>query len=521
MERTKFSGKVSTNLKINYLQTPRDKIPKVKWEFLDRQEQFIERHILIGAIVNDGFCQWAFENLKPTTLEADDARRMLGWCFEYYKEYQKAPHKNIQNIYMQKLQDGLDTATGEWIESVLQSLSDEFEESKINFSYLQAQVERWQERQELKTRIEQADALIKNNELDEAMLTLQYEPTTINKNIRNHFMSFSELLTADLKGAETLMSPWLREGETNIIYSKFGVGKSLLTTLITWLLSCENYQVEECELNNWQVKKPVGTLYLDGEIGLADCLRQFKKLQWLGEPLPGIEPVIFSLPDYRREQTGSFDPAKKQTQQEIIKFFKDNPKYKVLVIDSLSTLFSLESENDNSEYHNKVQPFLVELRGHKITQIILDHAGKNGELRGASAKGTVLANLLRLTDHPRKEAGQAWFEVNFAGKQRSAGTANKPFYIKFNDAGAKTTWEVMEKSGSNAQSKYHGIVAAIAQGRTNKEAAKMFGCSEQNISSHYRSKAKKDGYLDKDGKPTMDGYKLAEQYAELGKEPIG
>jgi len=121
----------------------------------------------------------------------------------------------------------------------------------------------------------------------------------------------------------------------------------------------------------------------------------------------------------------------------------------LVILDSASTLFGLQEENSNSEWNNKVNPLLRDLRALGVSCILLHHAGKDNKkgLRGASSMGAMAQNVFRIINHPSKDIdeGQAWFTL-LKDKQRSAGFSFNPFSLKYiqGDDQKTTTWEVTE-----------------------------------------------------------------------------
>jgi hypothetical protein len=119
------------------------------------------------------------------------------------------------------------------------------------------------------------------------------------------------------------------------------------------------------------------------------------------------------------------------------------------VLDSVSTLFGLEDENNNSEWNNKVNPFLRDLRALGVACFLLHHSGKDGRkgLRGASAMSAMANNIFRIANHPKKsdDAGEAWFVLG-KDKQRTGGFMFKTFGMHFYQTadGKETRWDITE-----------------------------------------------------------------------------
>jgi hypothetical protein len=198
-------------------------------------------------------------------------------------------------------------------------------------------------------------------------------------------------------------------------------------------------------MGGWIVKNPTGTLYLDGELGEQEMEDRIKKFEWLGRQERDRRLKILSVPEYQLETGDTFYLSSRVNQLKIIKWLEDHLRYKLVVLDSASTLFGLENENDNSEWNNKINPFLRDLRALGVACILLHHAGKDNKrgLRGASAMGAMAHNIFRLSNHGDKDEGEAWFKLS-KDKQRAGGFGFKDFSLHFfqNETETETHWEI-------------------------------------------------------------------------------
>jgi RecA-family ATPase len=223
----------------------------------------------------------------------------------------------------------------------------------------------------------------------------------------------------------------------------------LLTIAVAYLLGLKDFDDEECEIGEWQVKKRVGTLYIDGELGEQEMEDRIKKFEWLGVQRNPIR--VLSIPEYQLATEDSFYLSDRGNQLKIIQWLKNNPRYKLVVLDSASTLFGLVEENDNSEWNNKINPFLRDLRALGVACILLHHSGKDNKrgLRGASSMGAMAHNIFKLSNHTDKniDDGEAWFILT-KDKQRAGGYSFKTFALHFtqeNDE-TETHWEITHRS---------------------------------------------------------------------------
>jgi hypothetical protein len=411
----------------------------------------IERKIIIGLITSTEYLTEIKSIWDISFIESVMAKRVSEWCWEYYNKYQKAPSKNIEGIYFQKLKEGKlpKDLFSEIEEEILPGLSAEYENESFNLAYLIEETEKYFIERHLLLHSEKVQALAGAGQLEEAeTLMKEYLPLDrTSKTFDNHILTTYAIREKEKPKTITLLSPWLKEGQTTIIYANYGVGKSLLTISIAYILGLKDYTIKEAEIGKWQVKHPTGCLYIDGELGEQEMEERVSQFEWIGKQHAKHKMKIFSIPEYQLATEDSFYLSERKNQLKIIQWLKINSTYKLVVLDSASTLFGLVEENDNSEWNNKVNPFLRDLRALNVACILLHHAGKNAKkgLRGASSMGAMAHNILRLSNHPSKntEEGEAWFVIG-KDKQRASGFSFKDFGLHFtqNTDQSETTWEV-------------------------------------------------------------------------------
>ena len=139
----------------------------------------IERRIIIGLITSSEFHNQIQNVWNADLLKSAMARRLAGWCTDYFETYKKAPGKNIEGIYYQKLKENLPKEIAEEIEQdILPNLSDEYAEEQFNLSYLLDQTHAYLKERNLAQHSEIIQSLLDSGELLEAEKTaLEYKPT--------------------------------------------------------------------------------------------------------------------------------------------------------------------------------------------------------------------------------------------------------------------------------------------------------------------------------------------------------
>lgn len=412
----------------------------------------IERKIIIGLITSTEFLKRVQGIWNARLLESSTAKRIALWCWEYFDKYQRAPGKDMEMIFFSRLKSGKlprDIAD-EIQEDILPNLSSEFVREPPNVEALIEETLTYFEDRNLALFGQNIEALRASGEIEEAKkMALEFKTINISSHNLDDYILYPHQIRAKKKQPPvTLITPWLREGEFTIIYGPSGCGKTLLTLAIAYTLGLHRYDVKKAEIGEWKVKHPTGTLYIDGEMGETAMEERVKGYEWLGRQTNRYMLKILSIPEYQMQTMDNFYLSFRANQLKIVDWLKKHPGYKLVVLDSLSTLFGLEDENSNSEWNDKINPLLRDLRALKVACILLHHSGKDGKrgLRGASSINAMAQNIFRLTNHADQDLdmGEAWFVLS-KDKQRAGGYQFRTFSMKFsqNMEKTKTSWEVI------------------------------------------------------------------------------
>lgn len=142
--------------------------------------EFIERRMATGLIISRDYLERVQKIWNLQLLESPEIRTIANWCMSYFEKYGKAPDKDIQTIYMEKLKSGkLSKADAEYIEELLSDLSDEYgRDTQFNSAYLYDQTIKYFKAQELEKHNREVQDLIDVGEVEEAeRLVKSYAPT--------------------------------------------------------------------------------------------------------------------------------------------------------------------------------------------------------------------------------------------------------------------------------------------------------------------------------------------------------
>lgn len=415
----------------------------------------VERQIIIALITDTEYLVQVRPMWQNELMASSAAKRIAGWCWEYYDKYFQAPGKAIETIYYDKVKtENIPVELAEEFEQdILPGLSEEYTTEPVNAEYMLQVTEKYFKSQSMSSLVNAVSVLVSKGKIDKAeRLIEEYQPITykIPPSLNDHILTARQIRKKGHSLPQLLMYPWMREGQLTILYGDYGSGKSLLSIVVAYTLGLE-YDTKDSEIGPWYVENPAGTLYVDGELGQHDMQARIKNFEWLGKQKHRMR--VLSIPEYQLELEDQFYLAQSQNQKAIIDWLRKHPTYKLVVLDSVSTLFGLENENDNSEWNNKVNPFLRSLRALGVACLLLHHSGKSDKkgLRGASAMGAMAHNIFRLTSIKNKDIdkGEAKFMLT-KDKQRGAGFSFKSFGLRMwlTPSTGKTKWRVIDEHGN-------------------------------------------------------------------------
>jgi hypothetical protein len=229
---------------------------------------------------------------------------------------------------------------------------------------------------------------------------------------------------------------------------------------------------------------PRRVVYFDAEMNLPDVQARAKLIgidsqnfQWLQNEL------VF---DYLRR---GLNIAETSDQAAISEMLNDGD---VLIIDNLSTAASGMAENDNDAF-DIVKDWLLELRGRKITVIIVHHAGRNGQMRGASRREDMAHWIISLKDSSGDGEKKAWI-TSFQKCRNCQATEAPSLRWTIETQGEELHWTCEKHSGPEA------LLALIRDGIASAtELAEELGVTAGCVSK-WAAKLMKQSLIKKNGR---------------------
>src|SRR4051812_31207849 len=195
---------------------------------------------------------------------------------------------------------------------------------------------------------------------------------------------YEELLKLNLRQREYVIGPWLREGESAMLWAAVGLGKTMLALTIALAVAGGG------SVCGWAFEKPRPVLVLDGEMHIQD-LRD--RLLMLAPTIDGLDWAAAgrNLEIVSRQHQHADikfpDLAKPEGQEAIVRQVRET-KAELLIADNFSTLADVADENEASAM-TPVLNFLMRMKQAGVATILVHHANKPGDnYRGSSKLAT-------------------------------------------------------------------------------------------------------------------------------------
>lgn len=321
------------------------------------------------------------------------------------------------------------------------------------------------------------------------------EEESLIKSFVPSFITEHELSTLEIPKRENILGSWFKQGDLGFIYGKRGLGKTWFTHNMIHCIG------EGIACGPWECTKVRKGLYIDGEMPLDGMQERVRTLS-NGKYSSNISFLSHERFLHKGGELLNFsDPLK---QQGLLKDCIDE-KIELVVIDNLSCLFSGMEENQADSWE-VVLPWLLGMRRHRISVIVIHHANRTGkDMRGTSRREDAATWVIRLEDVSNsviQEGEGAKFITRFTKNRQGTEIETAPKEWLFNTSYNST--EVTFKPISMMEL----FLQWIKDGLTScTDIAHEMEISKGQVSK-LATKAEKEGWLEKKGEGRGTTYKL-------------
>ncbi len=223
-------------------------------------------------------------------------------------------------------------------------------------------------------------------------------------------VTMGELLDRKFPRREHLLAPWLRQGESVMVWAAAGLGKTMLTLTMALAVAGRG------EFLGWRNDTPRRVLVIDGEMHMEDLK---DRLVMLAPTVAGLnlEEARANLRVVaRQDQTADAkfpDLAATDGQAAVLGMISEHTA-DLVVLDNFATLAEVVDENEAAAM-SPVLSFLLRLKQTGVACILVHHSGKTGgTYRGSSKLATTFEVILGLKQHDEAVVGAgATFETEW------------------------------------------------------------------------------------------------------------
>jgi RecA-family ATPase len=258
-----------------------------------------------------------------------------------------------------------------------------------------------------------------------------------------NILSLGNLLDMDIPARRPLLTPWLREGESAMMFAAPGVGKSMLSLTLALAVAGGG------EALGWSAPEPRRVMYVDGEMALRDVQDRTNLLipTVAGMNMTAARENLTLLARQNQSPAADFPDLAEPDGRAALLGMAQTRAIDLIVLDNLSTLATIEDENSASSF-NDTTKFLLTLKQVGIACVLVHHSGKSGaDYRGSSKLATTFDAILglRRTDTAAGRFATA-FEIEWVKlrHKRDASTQGKAVWLEEEGGAARWAHEVSE-----------------------------------------------------------------------------
>jgi KaiC/GvpD/RAD55 family RecA-like ATPase len=307
---------------------------------------------------------------------------------------------------------------------------------------------------------------------------------------------------------EFIIEPFLPTSSLSMVYAARGIGKTWFALSLCVAISHGH------DFLRFPVERARRVLFIDGEMALADLQERIRALD--------LEPSdhLYLLPSenlFREDRPLNINAKDDQEaiEKAIEEMTAEGCRPEVVVFDNLSSLSGGIDENDNSALDALLR-WLVSIRHKGLAVVLVHHAGKSGDQRGASRREDLLDTSIKLS-RPKPEKGSdedddlftppdgAYFELEFV-KTRGRMPSPSQFMLELVDnPQGFLEWYASHGDTASAADKTLKAIALRKPG-TQNHLAELRNLSKGAVSQHCKQLRNK-GYLEGGLSLTFDGRK--------------
>ena len=290
--------------------------------------------------------------------------------------------------------------------------------------------------------------------------------------------SLSTLFETPFPPREHIIAPWLRAGESAMVWAPTGVGKTMFSLTLALGVAGGG------SVFGWTFPRPQRVLIVEGEMNTADLVDRSKMLLQTVEGINAEEAarnITVMARQYQDPDAEFPDLATPEGRDEVFERARTG-RYDLVILDNFSTLATVDDENAAAAM-NPVLAFLMRMKQANIACLLVHHSGKSeASFRGSSKLATTFEVIIGLHRIPGQAArhGTAFNIVwdKYRGKRDDGVRGRRAALEECSRGHLRWNHEL------STEEECDDLVEAVKSLRyaTQEELAKALGCSTGKLS---------------------------------------
>ncbi len=291
-----------------------------------------------------------------------------------------------------------------------------------------------------------------------------------------------DLIAADLKDPEPIISPLIFEADLMMIYGWRGVGKTWFSLGLAYAIASGGMFL------TWTCTRPRRVLVLDGEMRAAR-LKKRLSLIIAGTDAEAEKGFLRILTRDMVSDTVEWPDLGRPDGRDALGALIEAEQPDVIIVDNLSAwLRSGKGENDEESWRDCAS-WLLQQRSKGRAVVLIHHAGKGGQQRGTSRREDILDTVICLKKPDDYDPADGMrCEFVFEKARNLDGAEIETLAVDFSTKGGKAVF-TSSAVKSDVLSQIHTLIAA---GASRSEIQKETGLSRFQL-VRLQDRAKQQG----------------------------
>ncbi|MGG7564904.1 AAA family ATPase [Rhodovulum sp. DZ06] len=288
-----------------------------------------------------------------------------------------------------------------------------------------------------------------------------------------------------------LIDPFLRSGETALVWGATGLGKTQFSLSLVIAMASGG------SVGGFSCPEPRKVLLVDGEMHLQDIRDRVRMLVRTGAVIPGapetewMDNLVILARQDQEPGAGFIDLSEPEDRNALRKKCQEGG-FDVMVVDNFTTVTDgLEDENASTAFKG-VQEFFLQMKQSGIATILIHHARKDAKaFRGSQSLSVTFEVIIKLLPPTLSSVHSASFRLEFEKFRAKGDQRLNPKVWTLSD---ESGWAIVDDESSDDDLQKLAKAVRSLEYVSQTELADAIGCHKGTVSKKLK-KAVSLGHL--------------------------